>query len=161
MRTVTENTPNAKASEGKAFMVSHIFESVPNQGTVYIRHISGSTKYLHALVQILGTGKMQFTSYAGTTYTAEGTLLDEINRRSDSIETLEALFYYTPTIDVLGAPRLTFRFGGGTNPATARSSGATDDIESIFAPDTDVLVGVTNLSGSAQDITFLFNVHEE
>lgn len=160
MRVVNEITQNAKAGEGKAFMVSHIFTDVANNDTVYIRHVSGA-KYLHSILEVFAVGQMQFTSYSGTTYTLDGTELEPINRRSDSPFLLGATFYHTPTINVLGVPRLAFRFGGGNTPATARSSAATDDIESVFAPAADVLVGITNLSGSTQDISFVFNVHEE
>lgn len=155
-----ENIQNNKSGEGLAFMVSHVFLAVPDAGKVYIRHVSG-TKYLHSILQINSGGKNRFTSYSGTTYSAQGTVLSKINRKSDSTAQLTATFYHTPTINVLGTARLDFIFGSGTNPATARSSGATDDIESVFAPGADVLIEITNLSGSPQDISVIFNVHEE
>lgn len=160
MRVVSENTANAKAGEGEGFMISYIYTAVPAGGKVYIRHVSGAN-YLHSVVDINTVGQWKFTSYAGTTFTAPGTVIEPINRRTDSNILLTATFYHTPTINVLGTPRLTFMFGGGTNPATARSSSFGENIESVFAPGADVLIELENLSGAEQYCSFFFNVHEE
>lgn len=160
MRVVSENTANAKAGEGEAFMISHIFAAVPSGGKVYVRHVSG-TEYLHSIVDINAVGTWKFTSYTGTTYTLNGTEIESINRKTDATKVLGATFYHTPTIDVLGTPRLQFQFGGGTTPGTARSSGFGEDIESIFGPGADVLIELENLTNAEQYCSFFFNVHEE
>jgi len=146
--------------EGKVFFVSHTFTEVTNEATVYLRHVSGDFEHLHSLLDIDTTGEWQFISYSGTTYTAPGTPLTAINRRSDSTNTLSANFYHTPTIDELGTPRLQFRFGSGTNPAKAQTGQFGEKFESIFAPGTDVLIALTNDSGSTQYISSVFNVYE-
>lgn len=150
-----------KIHEGKMLFASHVFEEVIADATVYLRHISGSSKYLHSVLEIASTGEWEFVSYAGTTYTANGTVIPQINRKSDSTYVPEATFYHTPTIDVLGTPRLSFLFGSGTNPAKATTSEFGERLESVFAPGVDVLIGLTNKSGATQNLSAVFNYYEE
>lgn len=150
-----------KTHKGDMFFVSHLFNDVSNGATVYIRHVSGPNKELHSELTANTTGQWLFQSYASTTFSADGTELDKINRRSDSSKTLETTFYHTPTIDVLGTPRLSFLFGGGTNPSRAATGSFNERLESIFGPDVDVLVAFTNQSGTTQDISVLLDVYEE
>jgi hypothetical protein len=145
---------------GTMLFTSKTFLSVADGATVYVRHVSGSTKYLHSEVAIETVGQWEFTSYVGTTYTLDGTGLELFNRRSDSTYTPEVVFYHTPTIDVLGTPRLNFTFGGGTNPAKAISGEFSERLESVFAPNADILVGLKNQSGSAQFVSFVYNFYE-
>lgn len=158
---ITIDYLHQKVHEGRMLFVSHIFRNVANGATVYIRHIAGPTKYLHSEVLATSAGQWLFQSYAGTTYTANGTLLNILNRKSDSTYSPEVLFYHTPTINVLGTVRLGFLFGSGTNPAQASTGLFSERLESNFAPLTDVLVGFTNESGSVKDISVTFNFYEE
>jgi hypothetical protein len=160
-RVVNETTYNAKAGTGEAFFISHVFLAVPNAGKVYLRHKSGSTKYLHSILDIETVGQWRLKTYSGTTFTADGTALEAINRRSDSTTVLDSLFWHTPTINVLGTLRLDSMFGSGTNPAKTTTGEFGETIESIFAPDADVLIELENLSGSEQYLSAVFNVHEE
>lgn len=150
-----------KIHEGKMLFISKVYLNVVNGATVYIRHVSGPTKYLHSEVIVETVGQWEFTSYSGTTYSAAGTIIPIINRKSDSTYTPEVVFRHTPTVNVLGTPRLNFIFGGGTNPSKSISGSFAERLESVFAPNTDVLVGVTNQSGSAQYVTFSYNFYEE
>lgn len=151
-----------KVHNGEMLFVSKVV-SVANGADYYIHHVSGSTKYLHSIVEVSSVGEWEFTSYSGTTYTAPGTELPQINRLSDSAYVPEVKFYEVPSgnIDVLGAARLNFIFGSGSNPAKASSGLASENLESVFAPDVDVLVKLTNDSGSTQNLTIVFNYYEE
>ena len=158
---VNINYLHNKIHKGEMLFVSHTFLAVPNNGIVYFRHLSGATKYLHSQLELATTGEWSFTSYAGTTYTADGTLLPPINRKSDSTYVPESLFYHTPTIDDLGTPRLVFHFGSGNNPAQATTGLFAERLESEFAPGVQVLIALQNLSGTAQNISGVFNYYEE
>ncbi len=157
--TVTSHSQHERVHHGEMFMVSHTVDSVAKDESVYIRHISGR-EHLHSLLTVETVGQWRFTSYAGTTYTGQGTVLTPINRRSDSSHNMGAIFYHTPVIDVLGTPRLDFIFGTGTNPSRVNTGQFSEDLESIFAPDSDVLVKLTNESGSNQYLSSLFNCYE-
>ncbi len=161
MRVVTENTANAKAGEGQGFFVSHIFEVVANNATVYLKHKSGLNKFLHSILDINTIGQWRFTSYSGFTTTADGTVIPSINRRSDATNTLDATFWHTPTVTVQGTPRLDFMFGAETSFFSTSTSAFDEEIESVFAPETEVLIGLQNLSGGSQYLSVIFNVHEE
>ena len=150
-----------KVHDGEMLYVTKVYTAVANNATVYIRHVSGPTKYLHSEVICETIGQWEFNSYSGTTYTVAGTVIPIINRKSDSTYVPEVVFRHTPTINVLGTPRLNFVFGGGTNPSNSSSGSFQERLESIFAPNADILVGVTNQSGSAQYITFTYNFYEE
>lgn len=161
MRVVSENTANAKAGEGRGFFISHIFLAVGNGDTVYLRHKSGPDAFLHSVLNINTVGQWRFTSYSGFTLSAPGTELEPINRRSDSPFLLGTTFWHSPTVTVQGTPRLDFMFGSGNNPSQATTAAFGEEIESVFAPNAEVLIGLENLSGSTQYLSVIFNVHEE
>ena len=66
---------------------------------------------------------------------------------------------YSPTPNVLGTVRGLRTIFGGTGP---RSTGGeqSDRIESLIAPNTDVLIVFTNVSGSAQDLSVILEWYE-
>jgi len=161
--SVTVNTHvHRLIHEGKMFMVPHIFLAVAPGATIYLRHYGATTKYLNSILDINTVGEWTFTSYSGTTYTADGTEITPVNRKSDSTEVLESTFEYNPVIDVLGTPRLPIRFGYADIPAKASTSEFNEALESVFAPGTDVLIGLKNESVSkTYYLSILFNVYED
>ena len=158
---VNINYLHEKVHKGLMLFTSHTFMEVPDDGTVYLRHKCGETKYLHSQLDLSTTGEWSFTSYGGSTYTGDGTEITQINRKSDSDYVPETTFYHTPTIDTLGTQRLQFNFGSGNNPAQATTGEFSERLESVFAPDVDVLIALQNLSGATQNISGVFNHYEE
>lgn len=150
-----------KIHEGKMLFSSHVFETVLNDGIVYLRLKVGALKYLHVTLNVETTGLWKFESFQDTTYTDDGTELTQWNRKSDSEYEPDSMFWHTPTIDVLGTPRLNFVFGSGTNPAKATSGSFSERLESEFEPDLDILVRLTNLSGSTQMVSGVYDYYEE
>ena len=150
-----------KVHRGEMLYVSKVYAAVTNGSTVYVRHVSGPTKELHSDVIISTVGQWEFTSYSGTTYSSAGTIIPIINRKSSSTYVPEVVFRHTPVPLVLGTPRLNFIFGGSTNPSRSVSGGFQERIESVFAPNTDVLVACQNQSSATQYITFTYNFYEE
>jgi len=150
-----------KVHAGEFLTAAHVFTSVANGETVYTRQAVGSTKYLHSTLELSSTGLWNFKSYIGTTYTDDGTAVTQVNRKSDSSYVPDGLIYHTPTIDALGTLRLDFDFGSGTNPAKATTAVGSERLESVFAPDSDILVALTNNSGSTQRISVVANYYEE
>ncbi len=149
-----------KVDNGHVFFVSHTFESVGNNDSVYIRHVTGS-EHLHSTLSLNTVGQWKFESLQGSTYSADGTVLAAINRKTDSTETFKSTFYHTPTVTAEGTPRLVYTFGAGTNPSRTDTSQLNDDLESIFEPSADVLIKLTNQSGGTQYLSAIFNVYEE
>lgn len=145
---------------GKMFMVSKTFATVANDESVYIRHKTGPVNHLHSILNIETVGQWEFTSFVETTYTLNGTTITPINRRSDSNVVFESIFYHTPTINVLGPSRLEFTFGYGENPVQVSTSHFPETLESIFGPNVDALIRLTNRSGATRYISFIFNAYE-
>jgi len=146
---------------GKMCFVSYVF-TVTDEATAYVRHVCGNNNYLHSVLKAETVGEWTLTSYAGTTYEVdgEGTVIESINRRSDSTCEMETVFYRGPTIDVLGTPRLVETFGSGNNPAKVNTGSFSERLESVFAPNTDVLIGFYNNSGSEQKLSIRFDFYE-
>lgn len=151
---------HAEVHEGNLFTVTLSKESIANNGTLLVRCKAGS-KYLHFISSVETVGEWFFESFVGTTYTDEGTEVTIFPRKSDSEVIFNTDVYEAPTIDVLGGQRFTYYFGSGSNPSRVSSASNSDDIESVFAPEEDLLIRLTNLSGSAQYVTLLFNMYEE
>jgi hypothetical protein len=51
-------------------------------------------------------------------------------------------------------------FGSGTNPSQSSTGVFSERLESLFAPNTDVLIEYTNESGQAQDLSVYLNGYE-
>lgn len=151
---------HSKVHEGKLFFLSKIFRAVANNATVYVRHKSGANVFLHSEISANSTGQWKMTSYSGTTYSANGISIPIINRRSDSTYIPETQFWDTPTITLLGTPRLNVLFGSGNSPSRVSSGEMVERLETVFAPNADVLIGYTNESGQAQDLTVVLNCYE-
>ena len=66
---------------------------------------------------------------------------------------------YNPTVNVLGTIRGNFTVFAGTGPQSTGSSNG-DRYESILTANTDVLVTLTNVSGSAQDLELILEWYE-
>lgn len=150
-----------KIHNGEQLLSAHTFTSVSNGATVWLLQKTGQTKYLHSELEIYTVGQWQFTSYANPVLSDNGTELLQINRLSNSSYVPEGSIYHTPTITNNGTQRLQFSFGGGTNPAQATTGSLQDRLESVFAPNTDILIGLTNQSGATQYISVIANYYEE
>lgn len=147
--------------EGKMWFISYTFPAVAAGDTVYIHHTTGDTSHLHSTVNINTVGQWLFNSYANAVYSAIGTELSAINRRSDSDKVFKSKFYRDPTVTSPGNLRLNFTFGTGTTPSQATTGQFSENLESIFAPNRDVLIALTNQTNATQYISFVFNVYEQ
>ena len=155
-----EDDYESLVQRGKVFTIPIPYESVPNNGVVYILHRGGATKELHSIANILCVGKWRFESFSGATITSDGTEVFGFPRKSSSTEVLETRFYKDAVISDEGTRRMCFCFGAGTNPSQASSTQYSDKLESIFSPNQEVIIRLTNLSGSASYLSILLNVHE-
>lgn len=151
-----------KTHEGKALFVNDV-KTVANGASVYIHQVSGNSKYLHSQIEVNSIGAWRFTTYVNTTYNDAGDELTQINRKTDSDYVPQVKFYDVEVGDIntLGDLRSDFAFGSGSNPAKASGGSISESRESVFEPDLDVLIKLTNNSGSEQLLTVIFNYYEE
>lgn len=146
--------------KGIMMRVVYTFQAVANNASVRIHHKSGTTKYVHSQLEVESIGRWRFQTYGGTTYSNAGIIVNSFNRRSDSTYIPQVAFYHTPTVNVLGTLRIDEYFGSGTTASTRTTGSISDRIESVFAPNADALMVLTNLSGTSQDVTVSFDFYE-
>lgn len=157
---VTIDYLHNKVHQGEMMIVSYIARNVASGATFYIHHKSGATKYLHSEVTAESVGKWLFTSYSGATYSSNGTSLPIIKRKSDSLINPTAEFWHSPPITSNGTVRLQQLFGSGDTPSKISTGVVSERLESLFAPNVDILIGFKNETNSVQDISIVFNFYE-
>lgn len=149
-----------KTDRGMVFLAFKTFNPVTDGQSVLVRAKTGA-KYLHLYVDLQTKGEWIFKSYFNSTYTDDGIPLDIIKRKTDSKEIVLSNFYHTPTVNALGTVRFDYMFGSSGNPVNQSSSQFKDGFESIFEPNSDILIELTNNSGVDQYISEIFNFYEE
>lgn len=154
----TISTTHHLVHEGKMFTSNHIFEDVPDNGKVYFMHKIGS-KPVHAITEYDCEGKTYVKSYAGPVITSNGSLVPYFNRNTLSSEIPTNQNYEGPTISSLGTLRLSQLVLGGLGPQSTGQRGS-NSIESIFSPNTFVLLEFHNVSGQSKDIALTMHWYE-
>lgn len=145
--------------EGKVHTISYTKLAVANNGTLIIR-IKANSKDVHARFAWLTEGKSTIKTYVGTTFSANGTVYTPFNRRTSLSNSLVSNTYIDPTVNVLGTQRGDDFIGaGGATPERVGGTGSTD-VETIIDKNTEWMMVITNLRGSASDINFIANIYE-
>lgn len=145
--------------KGDTYTVSYLSKGVANNGYLDI-HVTGVTNDAHIKISYSSEGKSYFNSYAGTTYSNQGTSITPFNRCICQTNTATTLVRHTPVINVLGTLR-TSEFIGSSGAAVVRAGGTGGgNIESIVNPGYDLLVRLQNVSGSASDLQITLNFYE-
>jgi len=145
--------------EGKCYTVSYRSASVANDGYLRIR-IKPVGVNAHVKVTYSSEGKALFKSYAGTTYSNNGTAITPWNRNIGSSNVSATLCYHTPTINVLGSQRAD-EFVGSAGAAVARAGGVgSGSIETVIQAGNDLLLELQNKSGSTSDLQMTINYYE-
>lgn len=149
--------------QGEFFTANHQELAVANNGVVRLRVTTGAANYAHVVIVINAEGKARFKTYSGTTYTAAGTAADgtklTVFNRLSTGSAPTSTIRYNPTVNVLGTLRGNFTVFAGTGPQSTGSQSG-DRYESLLAPNTDVLITLTNVSGSAQDMEMILEWYE-
>lgn len=149
--------------DGEFFTSNYEELAIANNGVARLRITTGAN-YCHLIINGEAEGKFRFKTYSGTTYTGAGTLPDAtkltvFNRKTDSVIAPTTIIRHTPTVNVLGTLRGLRTIFGGTGPQST-GGGDSDRVESLIAPNTDVLIVMTNVSGSAQDLSVVLEWYE-
>lgn len=142
------------------FDVSHLYESVADQGTALIRVKTGDEP-VKVIMVIKEAGETFIKSYAGTSYTDGGTSLNINKRNQEYDESPHFSAYHSPTVDQTGevADR-GFITGSGEGVDQQGGEGGTND-PLIWSPNSEHLVEATNRAGQDRNIFIkvLFSEH--
>lgn len=139
------------------YTISRTALNVANLGfhDIHVRPPAGYEAHLRFV--IVTEGKAYFKTYQGTTYTADGTAITPFNRATNGDATT-LLAWHTPTINVLGTLRGDDMIPGGTG-GNATGGNISGELESIIAPNTDILFRVQNVKGTAGDLNIILNYY--
>ena len=141
-----------KIKEGKAYTVSHRFESVASDASVQLLFnnpdTSGKTAYI-VMIEVTSTGQGWVDIYRDNTVTASGTPLTPFNLNLGSTNTSSMTVEYGGTY-TLGAQSLNTVCPGGSG---VRAIGAATEVgETAEIPSGhNILIQFTNRSASAED----------
>jgi len=148
--------------EGKSYTANYLETALANDATMRLRFTAGA-KAAHLIIQFNGGGLGVFNSYAGTTYSADGTLPDGVKltsfKRAAYNPDATATLRYAPTVNVLGAMRGNQVIPGGTGPQST-GAGTGSRIESIISPNVDILLTLTNKSGQPKHFGLVLDWYE-
>lgn len=150
-----------KIHQGAMFDADKVFLSVANNTSSYMC-IKSTTREVHLTIAISTEGTCYVNSYIDTTYTDCGTQITAFNRKIDdgSEASPTAEVYHTPTIEDLGTQRYEQLLPGGSRNFAQGGSGSSR-IETILYPGKELLVEITNVSGSTIDQGVVFEWYEE
>lgn len=143
-------------NNGDCFYGSKRSVSLANNGTFMVHIVTSTTKKTHANLEVTATGKATIDVYSGTTYTAAGTAVTIFPNNSSNVKSTSALAYHTPTTNVLG----TQVYEGIVVANGTDVLGEGQDAKKILPFSTDILLVVTNTSGSAADYGINFDFYE-
>ena len=143
-----------KIYEGKAYSVSHRYEGVASDAYVdmYFENPSGSGKKVYvAIIEVVTFAQAWVDIYRNVSVTSEGTQLTPVNLNLGSNNQSVAKVMYGGTYSV-GTPALNTVCPGGS--LIRAIGGATEVGETAIIPEgKNILVRVTNKSGSASDLS--------
>lgn len=111
-------------------------------------------------LSIAGNKETNVKVYEGTTTSADGTGLTEINRNRNSATVSTTVLTHTPTITDVGALIFEVQFGEATGPASSRAGGAgATRQEVILKQNTKYLIRITSAAND-NDISNFFDWYE-
>jgi hypothetical protein len=151
--------------QGKVWTLNFRDTGVANNGYSYLRGITGAKK-LHFIITFGNGGEALVNTYTGTTYTVVGTAPDGIklsvfNRNPAESKPLLSTFTYNPTIGVLGAVRGIRAIYGGSGGGAQGSTSSEPGIESVIPPNSEFLIRIQNLAGTAESPSIVMEMYEE
>ena len=144
--------------DGEVFTISSLKTALANNGTHIIRIRTGS-KRTHFVTTVASSGKATFNSIIGATGITGGTAYTPFNRNSVSSKVYGGTVIIDPT------------FSGGTVRGQDLVNGSSGgqkvggslsyDLETILAPNTEMILRITNTSGTASDTNIIINMYED
>lgn len=148
-----------KVHQGEMWTYDNTKLAVADLGT-YILRIKTGTKRIHFNIDWIGEFKTRFKTYSGATITTPGTRVYPFNRKLDSTAVLVSEFYADPTFT--GGTLRGNSFKGASGNVQTRAGGAgSAGLESNFAPNSEFIIVLENVSGVAADLGYIINCYEE
>jgi len=157
--TTTSSVEYNEVQSGGMFTLSKTFLAVATNAFVDVRLTAG-TKPLHFVLNYTSEEKARLQTYLGTTYTGAGTVVTPFNRKTDSTQTLTAVCRIAPTVGTLGQIRGDDMIGSSTTGGNKSGGTGGYGLETIIAPNHDILIRLTNVSAQAKDLNAVINMYE-
>ena len=159
---VTIGHAHSKVHQGTYYNASHYFSAVSNNADALLLLKLGS-KSCHSVIQIGITGDSILKFHEAPTLTADGTSISVVNHnRTKALQSpayvATTTAFHTPTIGDsplnYGTPLIPgFVLPGGTKDKGGGAIAEASGEQWVLAASTNYLIRVTNISGSAQNIS--------
>ncbi len=134
--------------------------SVNNNNSLDVRFVTG-TKEVHFSATAISGAQAQLYVYEGSNISG-GTPVSLYNMRRSATNIAESKAYSAPSVTAVGVPLINGRLlPGSTNPSNRVGGEARSGTEWILKPSTSYLLRITNVSGSATTLSFVFEFYEE
>ena len=147
--------------DGLLFSANHLFSAVANNGNADFQITVGATM-CHEILSFAVDGQSQLAIYEAPTSTV-GTPITPVNLNRNSANVPASSVVFTPTVTVVGTLLAQHEIPGGTTGGSSSRSGslAREGSEWVLKPNTKYLFRVTNLSGSAENISMTSQFYEQ
>lgn len=149
--------------EGSLYTVSHRFESIADNTSVYLHIKTAAGRNNHTNFSITASGYCDVFLYESPTLSSNGTAKTIYNNNRSSTKTSSTLAYYSPTVSAVGTELFTTLLPGGSGFVTVGASGGSPvrgGTEWIFDQSRSYLISGKNTSGAAADITISVSWYE-
>jgi len=148
---ITKDSVSKEVGLGLVFVVSHLFINVADNGYAYMRVSIPADYNINMGFVVDAESKAYIYMYEDTTFSANGTALTPYNQNRESTNTLNTLFYHTPTINAAGT-LIRSSMLGSAGKFTSTSGSASTVYSKRLAESTEYLIAVQNKGGDVRDI---------
>jgi len=153
-------TPHHEVHEGDSYISGHYIDDLADTAALDLLIVTG-LKEIHLTFDVSTEGLATVLFYEGTTVSAAGTGLAEINRDRTSSNTALTTVTHTPTVSGVGTVLIPEQLiPGGTGNKTVGTSRAAG-LEFVLDVSTTHLLRITNLGGAVKDVAGTINWYEE
>jgi hypothetical protein len=168
LTTITHE--HSKVHQGKYYNTGHYFSAVADNGTALVLIKLSASYENHTMVAVGNGGSARLDVYENPSLSGDGTPVNiENHNRTKALTSPAAVSsstaFHTPTLS--GSP---LGYGTQLSPGLVLPGGTKDKgggalsenagEQWVFAPSNNYLIKVTNLSGSAQDISIDVSYYE-
>lgn len=145
---------------GRVFMASHIYPDsakLANNALAEFIIQVGSTNTSHMTYSVNVEGGAELYLYESPTFSSAGNTIAQINTNRTSSNTTDTVISHAPTITVDGSLLKSEFIPGGSGPKASGGLADSFDREIALATDTDYLLRIINISGSASAVSVQFS----
>ena len=150
---------HARIHSGQAFFYSE-FNTIGATNRDLLLVTPDTAVRIYLVFDVSTNAEVAVFFYEGTTTSADGTGVTELNRDRNSANTADLVITHTPTVTGVGTALIQYQIGSATGPPSRRAGGsALQRPEIILDQNTKYLLRITGV-GSDTDISTFIDWYE-